>query len=92
MAKQQTQVKLRFLHPRDSREFEAEVGAATTGQAALDGLIKAGFVEAPNGSRAFALQLQRTGKTIPLSASLVTQGAVEGDVVAVTETSAGATE
>lgn len=84
------QIKVTFLHPRDSREFVAELGSATTGAAALDGLVKAGFIEAANGSRTYALQMQRTGKSIPLSASLVGNGAQEGEVVAVTETSAGA--
>lgn len=91
MAKQQAQpIKATFLHPRDSREFIAEIGSATTGQQAIDGLVKAGFIEAANGSRAYALQNQRTGKSIPITASLVSQGIGEGDLVAVTETSAGA--
>lgn len=66
------------------------MGSATTGQAALDGLVKAGFIEAANGTRAYALQHQKTGKSIPVTASLVSSGVHEGDVVALTETSAGA--
>jgi len=79
-----------FLHPRDSREFKAEVGAATTGTQAVDGLVKANFIEAPGGTRAYSLQHQKTGKSIPLSASLIASGVQDGDAVAVTETSAGA--
>lgn len=89
MAKQQ-QIKINFLHPRDSREFIAEVTNSTTGQQALDGLVRAGFIEAANGSRAYTLQASKSGKTIPLTASLIAQGVGEGDIVAVTETSAGA--
>lgn len=90
MARNGNKITVTFLHPRDSREFQAEVGPATTGSAALDGLVKNKFVEAANGTRAYALQHQRTGKTIPTSASLVSSGVEDGDVVAVTETSAGA--
>jgi hypothetical protein len=79
-----------FLHPRDSREFKAELGPGTTGRQAVDGLVKAAFIEAPSASRAYALQLQRSGAALPLSSSLVAGGVGDGDVVAVTETSAGA--
>ncbi|MGB8294691.1 MAG: hypothetical protein WCG85_04625 [Polyangia bacterium] len=79
-----------FLHPRDSREFKAELGPGTTGKQAIDGLVKAGFIEAPGATRAYALQLQRTGATVPLSSSLVAAGVQDGDNLPVTETSAGA--
>jgi hypothetical protein len=79
-----------FLHPRDSREFKAELGPGTTGKQAIDGLVKAGFIEAPSAAKAYALQLQRTGATIPLSSSLVSAGVQDGDILPVTETSAGA--
>jgi hypothetical protein len=79
-----------FLHPRDSREFKAELGQGTTGQQAIDGLVKNNFIEAPGGTRAYALQLQRTGATIPLSSTLVAAGVQDGDHIPVTETSAGA--
>jgi hypothetical protein len=85
-----TKITAVFLHPRDSREFKAEVGPGTTGKQAIDGLVKAGFIEAAGATRAYALQLQRTGATIPVSAALVTAGIQDGDIVAVTETSAGA--
>ncbi len=35
-------------------------------------------------------QLQKTGRSLPLSGALVASGVEDGDVVAVTETSAGA--
>ena len=79
-----------FLHPRDSREFRAELGQNTTGQQAIDGLVKNKFIEPPGGTRAYALQLQRTGATIPLSSALVAAGVQDGDHLPVTETSAGA--
>lgn len=83
-------IEVAFLHPRDSREFKAEIGGGTTGQKAIDELVKAGFLDAPGANAAYALQLQRTGKSIPLSAPVSSAGVQAGDVVAVTETSAGA--
>lgn len=79
-----------FLHPRDSREFKAEIGPATTGSQAIDGLVKANFIEASGKDKAYALTHQKTGKTIPTSAALAASGVEDGDAVAVTETSAGA--
>lgn len=79
-----------FLHPRDSREFKAEIGPATTGQQAIEGLVKSNFVEPPGGNRAYALTHQKTGKTIPTSAAIAGAGVEDGDMIAVTETSAGA--
>ena len=87
---QASKIEVAFLHPRDCREFRAEVGGGTTGQKAIDELVKAGFIEAPSANAAYALQLQRTGKSIPLSGPLSAAGVQAGDVVAVTETSAGA--
>lgn len=83
-------MEVAFLHPRDSREFKAEVGGGMTGQKAIDELVKAGFIEAPSANAAYALQLQRTGKSIPLSATMASAGVQAGDTIAVTETSAGA--
>lgn len=79
-----------FLHPRDCREFKAEIGPATTGAQAIDGLVKSAFVDAPGKDKAYALTLQKTGKTIPTSSALAASGVEDGDTVAVTETSAGA--
>ncbi len=79
-----------FLHPRDSREFRAELGPATTGTQAIDGLVKASFIEPPGGQKAYTLKNQKTGATIPLSESVVAAGIQAGDIVAVVETSSGA--
>lgn len=87
---QSGKIELAFLHPRDSREFKAEIGGGTTGQKSIDELVKAGFIDAPSANAAYALQLQRTGKTIPLSTPFASAGVQSGDVIAVTETSAGA--
>lgn len=83
-------VTVEFLHPRSSQAFRAEVGPATTGQQALDGLARASFIDPAGSGRAYALQHVRTGRTVPLSASLAGSGVQDQDQVAVTETSAGA--
>ena len=87
---QKTQIKLTFSHPRDTRSFEAEVGPSTTAQAALDGLVKSGFLEPPAVKGAYSLQLARTGKSLPHSQSLVAQGAQDGDTIAILETGSAA--
>ena len=83
-------IQVSFLHPRDSREFKAEIGKATTGQVALDGLIKAGFVEAASKTSAYTLMHQRTSKSLPLSGSLVSSGVEAADIIEVVTSSAGA--
>lgn len=79
-----------FLHPRDGGEFEADIGPTTTGQAAVDGLVQERFFPPPSESVTYALQLQRTGKSIPLSEVLVNAGVAANDRVAVVATQAGA--
>lgn len=79
-----------FLHPRDGSEFAADIGPTTTGQAAVDGLVQEGFFPAPSESVSYALQLQRTGKSIPLGEVLANVGVTANDRIAVVATQAGA--
>jgi hypothetical protein len=79
-----------FLHPRDSRRYRGEIGPGTTGKQVVNGLVKDKFIEAPGATKAYAIQIQRTGASIPMSASLVSSGVENDDVLAITETSAGA--
>lgn len=90
MTAQNNKIRLVFTHPRDSRSMDVDVGPALTGQGAIDGLVKANFIEAPSAQRRYALALARTGAQVPLSQALTASGAQEGDTVTVTETSAGA--
>lgn len=86
MASNKIQVK--FLHPRDSREFTAELGPATTGTQAIEGLVREKFVDPPSAERSYVLK--HGGKTIALSASVAGSGVQDGDVVTIVESSAGA--
>jgi hypothetical protein len=70
-----------FLHPRDERQFSAHIGPATTGNMAIDGLVKAEFISAPTPSAPCALVLQRTGKTIPLHTALMDAGVRAEDTI-----------
>lgn len=79
---------LTFTHPRSAKTFDADVGPDTTGQQALEGLRQAGFI-GPEVQGPFALQLTRTGESLPLGSSLVAQGARSGDTVAVVVASKG---
>lgn len=83
-------IKVTFLHNRASTNFPVELGPATTGQKALDELVKANFIEAANGGVTYALHLQRTNATLPLAAPLASSGVEDGDTIAITETSKGA--
>jgi hypothetical protein len=83
-------IAVTFLHPRDGQQFEAEVTPQTTGQAALDGLIRTGFLEDVGAKGAYALQHQRRKCTLPLSSSLMGEGVEAKDTIAVILTNAGA--
>ncbi|MDB4931675.1 MAG: hypothetical protein JWM10_4159 [Myxococcaceae bacterium] len=85
-----SKIKVTFLHPRTSDTFPVELGAGTTGQKALDELVKANFIEASNGAMTYALHLQRTNTALPLAAPLAASGAEDGDKIGITETSKGA--
>ncbi len=79
-----------FLHPREGSEFAADIGPTTTGQAAVDGLVQERFIPAPTEAATYALQLQRTGKSIPLSTQLVDAGVTANDRIAVVASQVGA--
>lgn len=83
-------IEVAFMHPRKSTTFRAEIEPSTTGATAVSELVKAKFLDAPSANAAYSLVHQKTGNTIPLSASLVASGVGADDVVAVVETSAGA--
>lgn len=83
-------IAVTFLHPRAGTDFSADIIAETTGQQALDGMIAAKFLEPASAKEAYALQLTRTGKTLPLNASIVGSGAKANDTIAVVSVNAGA--
>lgn len=83
-------IRVAFTHPFDSRSFEVDVGPALTGEGAIDGLVKNGFIEAPNPRQRYALALARTSAQIPLSQPLAQAGVQNGDTITVTTTQAGA--
>lgn len=83
-------IPVTFLHPRGGKEFGADIGPDATGQQAIDGMIAAKFIEPAGPKESYALQLTRTGKLIPLNASVVASGAKENDAIAVVAVSAGA--
>jgi hypothetical protein len=81
-------VEIVFLHPRDGNKFPAELGPATTGAKAIDELVKAGFIERPT-TRPLTLTNQRTGKTIPLSASVAGSEVESGDLIQINDIQIG---
>lgn len=83
-------IKVTFLHPRSSEGFDAQIGANTTGQQAIAGLLQEKFLESPSALQAYALQHVRTAKQLPVSASLIGEGVTAGDQINVLLTNAGA--
>jgi hypothetical protein len=85
-----TIIPVTFLHPRGGKEFSADIGPDTTGQKAIDGMIAAKFIEPPGLKEQYALQLTRTGESVPLGASLVASGAKANDTIGVVAMNSGA--
>lgn len=83
-------IKVKFESTRRSEGKEMMVGPTITGQKAIEGLVKHGYLEPTSDKRNYALSLKRTEAQIPLSATLVSQGVTDGDSVLVTETNVGA--
>lgn len=88
--KQSDLIPVTFLHPRGGKEFSADIGPDTTGQQAIDGMIKEKFIDPSGPKEAYTLQLTRTGKLIPLSASIVSSGLKENDTITILVVNSGA--
>lgn len=83
-------ITLVFNHPRGGAQFEAELGPSTTGTHAIEGLIREKFIEPSSRERAYTLQRDKTGTTIPLGEPLASLGIENGEVLSVIQTNAGA--
>ncbi len=79
-----------FLAHRGSDEFPVEIGMQTTGQAALDGLVEAKFIEPATAQQTYALGNPRKGANLPLDAALAASGVQNGDRIPVIAIQAGA--
>lgn len=88
--KTSTIIPVTFLHPRGGKEFSADIGPDTTGQKAIDGMVEAKFLDPAGTKEAYALQLTRTERNLPLTASLVASGAKANDTIAVVVVNSGA--
>lgn len=88
--KQSDLIPVTFLHPRGGKEFAADIGPDTTGQQAIDGMIKEKFIDPAGPKEAHTLQHTRTGKLIPLSASIVSSGVKENDTITILVVNSGA--
>lgn len=85
----QQPIKVKFLHPRDSRPFEVEVGPQTTGAKAIDGLVRHGFLDADARDR-YVLQRQANGKQVALDRPLVASGVKDGEAIVIVQSQEGA--
>jgi len=63
--------QINCVHPRSSKQFSAEIDAATTGRDVINGLIEAGFIDPATGKDAYGLEHVRTHRSLPLSSTLV---------------------
>lgn len=81
---------LTFNHPRGGSQFQAELGPATTGTHAIDGLIREGFMAPRSNERTYTLQRDKTGTSVPLGEPLASLGIANGEVLTVIQTNCGA--
>ena len=83
-------ITVTFLHPRGPGKRPIALNRAITGKMAIDGLVSKKFIEPRAKEQAYALVLQRTKDELPLERSLMDAGVEDGDVIQVTELTAGA--
>lgn len=83
-------IDLMFLHPRESRVFEAEVGPATTALTCVQNLIEQRFLETPPRGRPYSLQVTRTQRQIPPETTMREAGVRPGDSLAIHQMEQGA--
>ena len=79
-----------FLHPRDSRAFEARVDADTTGTTCIQGLVDSKFLEPAPRGRPYALLVTRTQQQMLPSTTIQEAGVQESDSLAVLQMEQGA--
>jgi len=79
-----------FLHPRDSRVFEADVDPDTTGGTCIKGLIESKFLEPAPRGRPYALEVTRTGQQVLAPTTMRDAAVQEKDSLAVNQIEQGA--
>lgn len=79
-----------FLHPRDSRTYQADVDAETTGQTCLDNLVKDHFIEPAPSGRPYAMVVQRNNRQILPSMSMQEADVQDNDSLAIFQQEQGA--
>lgn len=83
-------IQVTFLHPRGPGKRAISLNRAITGKMAIEGLISKRFIEASATGQGYVLVLQRTKEELPMERSLIDAGLQDGDVIQVSEVSAGA--
>lgn len=73
---------VRFLHPRDGREFGAEVGPNVTGFACITELLRHGFIVPLEVPLSYLLA-RRNGRRIPLQMEFDSVAIEDGEVLIV---------
>ena len=79
-----------FLHPRQSGTFAAEIGAETTGEKCLQGLIESNFLEPAPSDQPYEMQVSRTRQQLGKEMTVGNADVQEGDTIAVLQRSYGA--
>lgn len=72
-------IAVTFVHPRNSCEFPAEIGVATTGQECIGSLIQEQFLTATERFHAYIMTNERTGRRVALDRPLTEWGVHDGD-------------
>lgn len=72
-----------FTHPRSTEALETADDGHSTGRAALELLIKDGFLEPTTPDRPYTLTLTRTNQQILPGQTLASAGVTDGDTIAI---------
>lgn len=87
-------ITVTFIHPREARNFVAEVSPQCTAQMAIQGLMQGNhdgaFLNTPPAGRPYELVLKRTSTTIPPNMSFAQAGVIDLDVIEIRQEGQGA--
>jgi hypothetical protein len=83
-------MNVKFLHPRDSRVFAAEVDNNTTVSTCVDNLVSVNFMEPAAAGRPYAMVVQRTQRQALLPMTMQEVGVIDNDSLAILQMERGA--
>lgn len=83
-------MRVTFLHPRDSRDFPADVDDDTDGQTCIDNLVTEKFLAPESKDQPYTLTLERTQKQILKTMKMSEAQARDNDTISIIQQERGA--